>query len=35
MRFCYSLACPPTLTPQYMDAEKRFKQAQTVADKVS
>jgi small GTP-binding protein len=35
MRFCYSLDMPANLTPQYMDAEKRFKQAQTVADKVA
>src|SRR6476469_5928621 len=26
---------PANLTPQYMDAEKRFKQAQTVKDKVA
>jgi len=35
MGFCYSLDMPANLTPQYMDAEKRFKQAQTVADKVA
>src|SRR3954466_15033650 len=34
-RFCYSLRMPANLTPQYMDAEKRFKQAQSVPEKIA
>src|SRR5919198_212870 len=32
---CYSLFMPANLTPQYLDAEKRFKQAQSVQEKIA
>src|SRR5262245_60246757 len=32
--FCYSSHMPANLTPQYIEAEKRFKQAQSVQDRI-
>src|SRR5262245_55283327 len=33
--FCYSSHMPANLTPQYIEAEKRFKQAQGVSEKIA